>query len=138
MKRDFDVKICDVYGKSIRIGQSLENTVAALNVIWPRIPAGLQEEFNAALKAQGADHEDLTLKAACVMALTGAYEDERNITFEEADARITLARKLVRGGIIDIEPKDRDRIKPLIRKKFGGVVIPVVASELLERDVVEG
>jgi hypothetical protein len=135
LKRNFDEPICDIDGNPIRLGQTMEALLFAINAIWPRIPSGLQDEFNAALKTQNVDDAQLTLRIACVRALVGAYADEDNLAPEEAIKRMDLARKVNVGGIIEIEDTERDKMKALIRKRFGGVVIPVVAGELLEKDV---
>ena len=50
-------------------------------------------------------------------------------------ARMTLAVKINAGGIVDIEPAERDLIKPLLKKKWAGsILVPVVAAQLLEKD----
>lgn len=135
LKRNFDEPLRDIDGNLIRLGQTLETVLAALNTIWPRIPAELQTDFNVAAKASGMDEAELTLRIACVRALTCAYTDEQNLEAEEAIKRMDLARRINAGGVIEIEDTERDKMKTLIRKRFGGVVIPVVAGELLEKDV---
>ncbi len=135
VKRNFDEPLRDIDGNPIHVGQTVERVTAALNAIWPRIPGDLQKEFNDELKALGVEAEQLTLRIACVRALTGAYPDETNIAADEAIKRVDLARKVNAGGIIEIEDTERDKMKMLVRKRYGGVVIPVVAGELLEKDV---
>lgn len=135
IKRNFDEPVRDIDGNAIRVGQTVEKFAAALSAIWSRVPSDLQEEFNAALKAMDVEADQLTLRIACVRALTGAYEDEKNLAADEAIKRVDLARKVNAGGIIEIEDTERDKMKMLIRKRYGGVVIPVVAGELLEKDV---
>lgn len=134
MKRNFDLPILDLDNEPARIGQTVETVVAALNSIWSKLSPELQKEFNdTADKLMG---KGLTLASACTGALMGVYQGEENMDDTVRMSRLELARKLHKGGIVDIEPKERDLIKPLLKKKFAGsILIPVVAAELLEQDL---
>jgi len=135
MLRNFDEVILDLDGEPARVGQTVEGFAAALNVIFPKLSPELQKEFNdAADKFMG---KGLTLSSACVGALMGVYQGEENMEDTMRMNRLELARKLHKGGVIDIDPtKGRDVIKPLLKKKYAGsILIPVVAGELLEKEI---
>jgi hypothetical protein len=134
MKRNFDEVILDLDGEPARMGQTVESFAIALNTIWPKLSPELQKEFNdAADKFMG---KGLTLASACVGALMGVYTGEETMDDTVRINRMDLARKLHKGGVIDIDPtKERDLVKPLLKKKYAGsVLIPVVAWELLEKE----
>jgi hypothetical protein len=134
MKRDFDRLIVDLDGQPVRLGQSMETLQSVVNAMWPKLSPELQKEFSDAMDKHM--NVPLTLGSACVGALMGAYDDERNLGDDERMSRMELARRIHKGGIQDIEPKDRDRVKPLLRKRYMGILVPVVCAELLEVEAV--
>ena len=132
MKRDFDAAIRDLNKEAVRAGATLEVAMAAINAAWPVMSSKARTVFNGALqKATGAPP---TLRMVCISALMAAYPDEPNLSADEAIKRMALARRVHRGGVIEIAPEERDLMKQLIRKRYGGVLIPVVAGELLEAE----
>lgn len=132
MKRNFDEIVCDLDGAPVQTGMSAEAFHAAMLTIWEQLPQPLKDTYNAKLNEQGM--LPLTLGRACVKALLGAYDEEKNMDDIVRVGRMELARKIHKGGVIDIEPKDRDMIKPLIKKMFLGVMVPVLLWEMLEKD----
>ncbi len=132
MKRNFDEVILDLDGIPVRCEASPQTLLAAINDVWPQLAPDIQTALGKALDAHAGPA--LTLRTACLGALMGAYEDERNLSDDERMARMELARRIHKGGVQDIEPKDRDRIKPLLKKRYIGILVPVVAAELLETE----
>ncbi len=133
MKRNFDEPILDLDGEPVRQGASAESFARAINHIWPTLTAEQKKVLEAALDKEAG--KPLTLGAACVSALVNVYQGEENLDDSARLTRAELARKLHKGGVIDVEPKDRDLIKPLLRKRYAGsILIPVIAGELLEKD----
>lgn len=135
MKRDFNEQICDLDGTPVRSGATVESLMQAFSNIAPMLPdemfKQLQEEIN---KAAG---KPLTFGSACVASLMGAYEDEKGLSDDARLTRMELARRIHKGGVQEITPKDRDIIKPLVKKRFAGILVPVLVSELLEKEAVE-
>ena len=130
MKRDFSAQILDLDDQPVRVGATVESLSQAIAAMLPKLSAEQVKEFDAALSA--AAGKALTLASACSSALLAAHQDESNLGDDERIARMELARKIHKGGVIDITATERDRIKPLLKKRFGGILIPVVAGELLE------
>lgn len=136
MKRNFDDEILDLDGQPVRAGATRDALNLAIQMALGKLPNASREVLAQALdKAAGAP---LTLKAACLSALLAVYEDERQLAPEEKVKRMELARKLYKGGILEISPAERDTLKPLINKCFAGVLVPVVACELLEKEPPRG
>ncbi len=135
MKRDFSEQIIDLDGEPVRAGMSLETFARALNTVFPFLPKEGQEALNKALEKEAG--KPMTLGSACVGALMTVYEGEQNMDDGVRLARMTLAVKINAGGVIDLEPADRDLVKPLLKKKWAGsILIPVVAARLLEKEPV--
>lgn len=132
MKRNFDEKILDLDGMPVIVGSSVAVLLRALDSVLATLPADLKQSFTDAIAAQAG--RPLTLATACSSALMGAYDDERLLDASTRIKRMELARKVHAGGIVDITPEDRDMIKPLLMKCFAGILVPVVAGELLEKD----
>jgi len=133
MKRNFSDVILDLDGTAVRGGTSLEAFSRALNAVFPFLPKESQDALNTALEKEMG--KPLTLGSACVGALMSVYEGEQNMGDDVRLARMTLALKINADGVLDIEPAERDLIKPLLKKKWAGsILIPVVAAQLLEKD----
>ncbi len=132
MKRNFSAVVTDLDGQAVKAGPTVDGVLRAVNTVWADIPADVQTKLAEAIEKEAG--KDLTLSSVCTSALMGVYDDDKNISDDERVARMELARRIHKGGVVDIEPKDRDRIKPLIKKRFGGILIPVVSCELLEQD----
>ena len=135
MKRDFDAKILDLDGEPVRLGMTVEAIAKAIATFLPKLTPEQATAFNAELEKQAK--KPLTLGSACVTVLMGGYADEQNLDAGKRIERMELARRIHKGGVQDIEPKDRDLIKPLLIKGFSGILIPVVCAELLEKDAPE-
>ena len=136
LKRNFDDLIRDLDGESIKTGASVEGLQAAINVIWPKLSPELQIEFQtAADKMMG---EGLSLGKAAVACLLGVYEDEKTLDDSKRLARMELARKIHKGGIIDITPEERDLVKSLVTKRYAGILVPVVIKEMMETEAPMG
>ncbi len=133
MKRNFDAKILDLKGEAVKTGVTMEALMSAIKAIFPKLPEAVQDEYNAIVTAKMM--EPLTLAAASVTALMSPYEDERTLDMSARVKRMDLARKLVSGGVVDMTIDELAMIKPLLIKAFAGPLVPVVASELLEKDV---
>ncbi len=132
MKRNFSAVVTDLDGQAVKAGPTVDGILRAVNTVWADIPADVQTKLAEAIEKEAG--KDLTLASVCTSALMAAYEDDKSLSDDERVARMELARRIHKGGVVDIEPKDRDRIKPLIKKRFGGILIPVVSCELLEQD----
>ena len=135
MKRNFDELILDLDNNPVRNGPSPDAIARVIAAMWPKFSPELQAELNAALEKEVG--KPLTLAAACVGALMGAYQGEENMDDMMRLTRMELARKIHKGGVQEIEPKDRDLIKSLLKKRWTGILIPVVAAEMLEKDASE-
>lgn len=133
MKRNFDEQILDLDNEPVRRDASLEAFTRALNAVFPFLPKESQDALNTALEKEMG--KPLTLGSACVSALMTVYQGEEKMEDSVRLARMDLAVKINAGGVLDIEPDDRDLIKPLLKKKWAGsILIPVVAARLLEKD----
>ncbi|MGP1675937.1 MAG: hypothetical protein ACTS6J_02110 [Burkholderiales bacterium] len=136
MKRNFSETILDLDGDPVVLGLSMEAFTRALNAAFQFLPKASQDALNTALEKEA--RKPLTLGAACVGALMSVYEGEQTMDDSVRLARMMLAVKINAGGIVDIEPVERDLIKPLLKKKWAGsILIPVVAAQLLEKDAPE-
>lgn len=136
MKRNFDEPILNLDGEPVRLGASAETLACVINAIWPKLTVELQKDVQAALDKEAG--KPLTLGSACIGALLTVYQGEENLDDSARLTRAELARRIHKGGVIDIEPKERDLVKPLLRKKYAGsILVPVVAGELLEKDAAE-
>jgi hypothetical protein len=134
MKRNFDEVITDLDNEPVRVGMTPDTIAAALAAFWPKLTPEQGKALNEEItKAAG---KPLTLGGACVGALMGAYQGEENLDDMMRLTRMELARKIHKGGVLEIEPKDRDLIKPLLKKKWAGILVPVTAAELLEKEPV--
>lgn len=135
MKRDFSEQILDLDESPVRPGSSLEAFARALNAVFPFLLKESQDALNTALEKEMG--KPMTLGSACVGALMGVYQGEENMDDGARLARMTLAVKINKGGVVDIEPDERDLVKPLLKKKWAGsILIPVVAAQLLEKEPV--
>ncbi len=132
MKRNFDEQILGLDKQPVRAGASLQSIAKAISVIWPKLSTELQKELGAAMATEAG--KPLTLGAACVSVLMGAYHDEQSLPLPDRAKRMQLALRLNDGGEQDLTPEERDMIKPLLIKGFGGVLIPVVVAEMLEKE----
>ena len=133
MKRNFDAPILDLKGKPVPLQATVDALNRAVNALSLKLSPELLDEFRASVAKESGV---LTLGEVCVSVLQNAYEDERALDMSTRTKRMKLAMKLVDGGTQDITPEERDLIKPLLTKGvYGGVVIPVRADELLEKDV---
>lgn len=135
MNRDFSKRITDLSGDAIPQGISVEGINRAINTIWAELSQETKDKLVAELEKAG--NAPLTLASACCTALLAPFEDERSSP-PPGDVRVKryrLAGKIHAGGVVDITADERDMIKPLLFKAFGGSLIPVVAADLLETDV---
>lgn len=136
-KRRFDVELHDLDDNQI-----MENSVDVVAVItlvnnvrnW--VSSDIQEKIDGALKGLGAG--GLTLKKVAISALLGAYADEQ-ATLNDAERfrRMELARRIHNAddGVVDLKSEDITLVKSLISKRYPGVVVPVLAGELLEKEL---
>ena len=136
LKRNFDLQILGLDGKPVRAGVSPDSMLDALAEFLPTLEAKDREAFDRIMEAKKM--EPLTLRKVCCDSLLAPYEDEKNLDGAKAIERMELARLIYKGGIQEITPTQRDLVKPLFRKRYGGVLVPVVASELLEKDAPVG
>ena len=135
MKRDFDAPILNIDGQPVRVGDSAQAIAKAVSSVWKIMPKDVQDALNAALAKEAG--KPLTLGDACVSVLMGAYPDEPGLSLPERAKRMKLALRITEGGVQDIEPEDRDLIKPLLIKGYNGPLVPVRCAELLEKDAPE-
>lgn len=135
VKRDFGAKLLDLDGNPCHIGGTVEGVLQVLDQVLQKVPAEVRKEAVETLER--VTGKPLTLASVCSRALISPYEDERTLDDTVRIARMELARKIHKGGVVDITPQERDMIKPLIKKAFNGVLIPVLTWELLEKDVEE-
>ena len=132
MRRNFDELIRDLDGEPVRVGASAQSLAKAINAIWPKLSAEVQQELAKAMDE--AAGKPLTLGYVCVSVLMGAYQDEQALGMDERIKRAELARRINKGGVQDVTVDDLTKIKPLLIKGFNGILVPVVAGELLEKD----
>lgn len=130
--RDFSAPITAIDGTPIRPGASVEAMTRAINRIAAELLPETQQKLAEAINAELG--KPLTLADVAVTALTAALPDEQSLPMPERFARMELARKVWQGGHVEITTEDRDRIKGLLPRVYQGVLVPVVASELLETD----
>ena len=79
--------------------------------------------------------EPMTLARASVMALTGRYQDEQ-LAGTESFKRYQLAKKVHKGGVVELTAEDISLVKMVMGKAFGPAVIGP-CYELLESPVME-
>lgn len=79
-----------------------------------------------------AQTEDvISLRLICTNALLAQYNDETNLSGEEKFLRYQLAKKVNCGKPIDISPEDVVKIRTLIGKGYGALIVGK-AFELLD------
>lgn len=130
--RDFSVNLLDLEGEAIRSGPTVEGLMKVIAGMWPELTEKQQVLFNTLLDKEAG--KKLTLGSASVSALIGIYDNDRELSDDERIRRMELARKLHKEGLVEITTTERDLLKPLFKKRFGGVLVPVIAGELLEQE----
>ena len=133
MKRNFDLPILNLDGKPVLSGVNVDTVLAAITEFLPSLTTDQQDAFSKILESKSL--EPMTLRSTSIGAIMGNYDEDKNLSDEKRIARLELARKIFVGGLIEITPAERDEIKRLLPKKWAGVLVPVVAGELLEQDV---
>lgn len=132
MKRDFSAPILDLDGEPISLGLTPQAITRALDTVIADIPAEVVARLKVAIEKETG--KPLTLGSVVVQALMAPHKGEEDLGGDERIARMELARKVNKGGTIEISAADRDRIKPLVKRLFQGPLVYVTASELLEQD----
>ena len=85
-----------------------------------KIPSGQKNLMGGDIMIDGPE---ITLRAVSMTALTGVYEDERNLSGDEKVKRWMLAVKLKRAGdSVDLVSEEIVLIKKLIGKAYGPIV----------------
>lgn len=130
MKRDFSREIKDLDDNPIYLPATPEQLARSLLAIRNKVPDDVKAEIDELIHTELA--KPLTLAVVCVNALTGAYGGEEGLPPEDRAKRMALARKLHKGAVVDVTLDELSLIKPLITKRYSGIIIPVIASELLE------
>ena len=77
--------------------------------------------------------KNVTLKDVCVKALVGPA-DEKSISGDEKYIRFTLAQKISSGGVLDLKVEEVAKIKELIGKNFG-VILVGASYNLLDKGI---
>lgn len=100
MKIDFDATITDINGTPV-------------------------EEEPAVIKdgVEVKPSKLLTLKSVAVNSLMQIYPDEHNLSGEEKANRFVLAMRINQGGEQDAKPEDISKIKQLVGKLYGPMVV---------------
>lgn len=133
MKRNFDAVLCNL--DNVPIVE--KGTPDGLLKVYHDIRAILTPDQAAVLDRMMIEEcaKPLTLSSVCVNALLGIYEDERNtLTDAQRFKRMELARKAHAGGIVDLSIDDLSELNNLVKKRYLGVLIPVLTKELLEKE----
>lgn len=125
-KRDFGKEVVDLKGKAIQQGMTLHAVMSALMTL----PEDAQKQVDKAIGE--AVKKPLTLAEASIAALTAHYEDEKTLEGSERMKRFQLALRVNKSGMVKINSEERDKIKRLIYKHYGGSVIGPVCDMLLE------
>jgi hypothetical protein len=136
MKRDFKQVLKDFNGAPLLMGTLDKDAFSrALGSLEPEV----QLKVMRALQAENI--RPLTLEAACCQALAADLPDERDprgvatVTADERMRRWRLGTLLVcpgPDGTVEITPEQRDLIKGLLPKAWGGSLIAPQAMEMLE------
>lgn len=135
-KRDFGQTINNLDGTPVQIGVGVDpNTVALISQALNALPQDVRRQAFEAINKNLA--KPLTLAVACVMALTAAYEDERNLAGGERLTRLQLAMRVNKAGMVKISTEERDLIKKCALKRFQDCLIAPTICLLLEGKVVE-
>lgn len=135
LRRDFSAVVLDLYGHPHQLGRGLETFNAVLARFTTEADAEASKLLLKILEEEGM--KTMTLGMACAEALAGAYKGEEGMGFDERERRYTLARRLIKGGVQEITPSERDKIRGLLTQRFGGSVTPSVCAEMLETEVQE-
>lgn len=105
MKADFDKVLLDLDGDNIPLD-------------------GARDEKTGKPK----DETPVTLKLACQRALCVALEEDRSLAAEEAFKRLELARRINKGGEVELDPEEA----VLIRNRAAKVWIIEVSGQVYE------
>ena len=88
--------------------------------------------FNQPIKnIQGEEIKDLTLKTVSVEALLATFSDEQSLSGEEKAKRYLLATRIYANDELDLTVEEIAKIKQLIGKGYGPLVVGQ-AWEILE------
>lgn len=98
----------------------------------------MKRNFSTSLvDLDGKPYEDkATLKTVCLTALVQPLEEDRSQTAEQKLALYTLAKKVNRGGVVEVTAEELTTIKTRVGKMFGVLVVGLV-FEMLDTDYVE-
>jgi hypothetical protein len=139
LRRDFAQPVLDMRGKPVMLGASLQSLQKAISRFIREADSAAVDLFKEILDEEGL--EEMTLGVAAIESLGGAYEDEKGLAMDTRNTRFLLGLRITEamqnGGICEITPDERDKIKELVRKNFTGSVIAPRVSQLLEIDADE-
>lgn len=126
MKRDFSQTILDLQDKPLVDGMSFE----ALQRACKRLSQDAAKELTERLAEESA--RPLTLGAAVASALIAPNDDDAKSELDVKVKRMHLALKIVNGGEVEITPDERDLMKRMVNKRYGGALVPARCADLLE------
>ena len=133
MNRNFSAKLQDLNGQDIHVNGDFNRLFNIILKLLPRLPPELAAELMEEVKSDAG--QPLDLAEVAVGALISAYEDEKtSLTDTDRVGRMELARRLHKKGVVDVSTAEIELIKKLVTKRFGGVMIPVLTTELLNAE----
>lgn len=137
MKRDMSAKLIGIDGVPIIPPVSMEQLASIIQYAMENANETLKDELGKMLIV--ASGKAMTLGSVAIGALLAAYDDDKTITDDERLLRMSLARKVHKAttegdGFLDLTIDDAAIIKRLVKKRYLGVVVPVLTTELLEKE----
>ena len=75
------------------------------------------------IKQEGEPDKPMLLRMACVNALMGLYEDEKNLSGEEKVKRYDMATKIQAMSEVDFTTEEIATIKKLVAKSYSPLVV---------------
>lgn len=130
--RDFSAQILDLKGKPVPGNATTEALSKALDLALAKVPEAEREGLTNAINIIVG--EPMTLGGAVAHALTTPTPGENGMAIGESSKRLSLALKLIDGGMVEITPEERDLMKERVSKVYLGALVPGRIAELLETD----
>jgi hypothetical protein len=93
----------------------------------------MKRDFSQLLKGyddnqiiDGATEKPMTLGSACIEALNGIFEDEKNLSGEAKFKRHQLCARIYKGGEVDVTAEEISLMKLLVGKGYPPIVVGAV------------
>ena len=134
MKINFGQKLVALNGTPLRLGQYMDSRLIAVLVqeILNKCEMPMEHLNKMQKRLEEVAGKELTLSEAVVTALLFSYEDEKTLAGSTRIARLTLARRCNKLGMVKISEADVKQITPLTEKYYLGSLISPQIETLLQ------